>query len=460
MKPISEDWGLAALEIDEAATKKNGVLMQLKGPSFFRDVPSRNKRSYVGETWPNALKRPEVKQMMENGLMFGTIGHLDADMDALVRDNKVAIRTSSLAFNKGTGIGEGKYEILDTELGRLVKTLYDTGSKFFVSTKAIGEYKGEDNEGNQKIDPDKFQLKRVDLVCDPGFLQAQPELREQLEEAYKHESDVNIILECQESLDKILQNKPKEEKRLDNKDLVEKIMGEKIALENALTVSNKDLEIAETKLAAMEGIKAENAALVERAEAAESEVKEHAEFFEEVGDKDQIRETLLKAKAFGEQVSELGGIEDVSEKLTELNKFLVLGDDADSMKEALESALSIHESLVELVDVEEGENPLDKIKEALVAAKDFIAETKAGQMTEDVAEVAAKFGVADEKIADLVEAKGKDGAIEILEGLSGKEKISVSSEISEDGDKGSSITESSSQTRADRLFKGSGHKKD
>jgi hypothetical protein len=373
-------------------------------------------------------------------------------MDALVRDNKVAIRTSSLAFNKGTGIGEGKYEILDTELGRLVKTLYDTGSKFFVSTKAIGEYKGEDNEGNQKIDPDKFQLKRVDLVCDPGFLQAQPELREQLEEAYKHESDVNIILECQESLDKILQNKPKEEKRLDNKDLVEKIMGEKIALENALTVSNKDLEIAETKLAAMEGIKAENAALVERAEAAESEVKEHAEFFEEVGDKDQIRETLLKAIAFGEQVSELGGIEDVSEKLTELEAFLELGDDATSMKEALESALSIHESLVELVDVEEGENPLDKIKEALVAAKDFIADTKTAQLSEDTSEVAAKFGVADEKVADLVESKGKDGAIEILEGLSGKEKISVSSESSEV----KNITEK--QSRTDRLFKGSGQK--
>lgn len=444
MKEISDDYGLATLEISEAVPKKKGVLMELKGDSFFRDVPSRNKRSYGGETWPNALAKPEVKRMLENGLMFGTVGHADKSMDDLVRENKVAIRTTGLTFNRQTGIGEGKYEVLDTELGRIVKTLYDTGSKFYVSTKAIGEYKGEDSEGNQKVDPDKFHLKRVDLVCDPGFLQAQPELKEQLEEAYKHEE--NIVIESQK--DNILFIN-KEEAQVENKELVEKVMGEKLALEGELSSVGKDLEIAETKLKNFGEVEEKNVELTGEVSKLQGVLEAHNDFFEEVGTMDEIKETLIKAKDFGESVSELGGVEAVTEKMEELNAFLELGDDAESMKEALESALSIHEQIAELVDVEEGENPIEKIREGLEKAMDYIKDIKSAGLEEDVSDVASKFGIADEEVKDLVEAKGKEATIEMLEKLKGVKKV----DLSEGGAKDVDVEE----TRSDRMFKGSGN---
>lgn len=447
MENITEDWGLKALEIDESAPKKKDVLMVLGGETFFSKIASRNKRSYPGETWPKALAKPETKHLLENGLMFGTVGHLEADMDALIRDNKVAIRTTQLSFDRQSGIGKGRYEVLNTDLGRLIKVLHDSGSKFFVSTKAIGEYKGTDSEGNQKVDPDNFILKRIDLVCDPGFLQAQPKLQEQLEEAYKQEPEKNIILECQKDLDKILQDVDKEDVNMSN-ELVEKVMTEKIALETVIEGLTKDLKLSETEVKALQIIEKQSKTQTSRLEELETELTRFSMFCDEVGTLDEIKETLFKTKAFGEKVKELGGVESIEQNLEELEAFLQLGDNADSMKEALQVSLEQYKALSELVDVEDDENPIDKIKEALEASKIFIEDKNNQNLKEQVAEVSAKFGIEESKVLPLVEAKGKDGAIAILEDLSvTSKKIAITKEDNDESD-----INTKSENRVDRMY--------
>lgn len=211
MKTIKDIYESVDLRLVEAKTKKPGVLAVVEGTFFVANKPSRNNRMYPVELWENVLKSPDVRRLLENRLMFGTVGHEDIDFDALIREQKVSHVVTELRITED-GRGVGKAEILDTPVGRILKTLLESGSRLAVSSKGYGEYKESLSDGVWVVDPESFVLERFDFVVDPGFLEAQPRLKEVYESVVVGRKEDK--LEDVEIVEKLLREKQELERKL------------------------------------------------------------------------------------------------------------------------------------------------------------------------------------------------------------------------------------------------------
>jgi hypothetical protein len=192
--------------IESKERKRPGVLAVVEGVFFVADKPSRNGRIYPRELWENMLSSPELKRMLQNRLLFGTVGHVEEQLDDLIREGKVSHVITELKILPD-GRGWGKAEILDTPVGRVLKTLLESGSKLSVSSKAYGEYEGQTGEGYWRVSPSSFLLERFDFVVDPGFLEAQPKVKEVYESVVKGYCDKDAI-------SKLVEEKGRLEKRI------------------------------------------------------------------------------------------------------------------------------------------------------------------------------------------------------------------------------------------------------
>lgn len=239
--------------VESSGVKRPGVLGIVEGVFFVANKPSRNGRVYPYELWETALKSGDLRRLLENRLMLGTVGHEDVDYDALVREQKVShVVTDLKMVDDGSGVGRA--EILDTPVGRILYSLLRSGSKLAVSSKAYGEYRGQTEEGYFEVDPDQFVLERFDFVVDPGFLEAMPKLREeysrvirqnemkegkiQMGEGLELVIKEKVVLQNQlkEALDRVQElekelQKAKNEKVPDGGDQLRKVIAEKLSVD-------------------------------------------------------------------------------------------------------------------------------------------------------------------------------------------------------------------------------------
>ena len=192
MKVLLDICESSELKLSES-TQRRGVLGTVEGVFFVADRPSRNGRLYPRQLWENVLRSDDVKRLLENRLMIGTVGHDEVDFDSLIRDQKASHVVTELRILPD-GKGYGKAEILDTPVGRILHTLLKSGSRMSVSSKGYGEYLGTTPDGIQEVDPNSYILERFDFVVDPGFLEARPALREQYEKAIKNQKEDSEIV--------------------------------------------------------------------------------------------------------------------------------------------------------------------------------------------------------------------------------------------------------------------------
>jgi hypothetical protein len=192
--------------VESKERRRPGVLAVVEGTFFVADKPSRNGRVYPRELWENVLSSPDLKRMLQNRLLFGTVGHVEEQLDDLIREGKVSHVVTELKVMPD-GSGWGRAEVLDTPVGRVLKTLLESGSKLSVSSKAYGEYDGQTGEGYWRVDPRNFVLERFDFVVDPGFLEAQPKVKEVYESAIRGYCDKDVV-------SKLVEEKSKQEKRI------------------------------------------------------------------------------------------------------------------------------------------------------------------------------------------------------------------------------------------------------
>jgi len=168
---------------------KSSILGIVEGKSFVLNGVSRNGRYYPKELWENALKDPEVIQMLNDKLMFGCIGHPENyTLDDLLAEGKVSHIVTDIRIGND-GFGYATYEILDTPAGRILYTVLKAGSKLKVSTRAFGEfvneYKEIDGRKYQVINPKNFKLESIDFVIKPGIASVDVSLVEKLEKENK-----------------------------------------------------------------------------------------------------------------------------------------------------------------------------------------------------------------------------------------------------------------------------------
>lgn len=181
---------------NEELKSNPSILGVLEGRHFVPGGFSRNGRYYpedeeFGYLWTEQLKNPDLQEKIKNRTLFGTIGH-DLDItEKEVREGKVSHFTTNHEIRK-TNDPKMPYEgyaesyILNTPVGQCLKTYYEAGCNFYTSTRADGDYiKGKTKknlEGEEVpiLNPKSFKYERNDFILNPGFLEANPKLKESL----------------------------------------------------------------------------------------------------------------------------------------------------------------------------------------------------------------------------------------------------------------------------------------
>ncbi len=153
----------------KASSEKKGVLGTLEGPCADTISATRNGRKYSEELWEKAFNDPIVEEYFENGGIFGELGH---PVDRSETDlEKIAICMPEKPTKGPDGKLYGRWDILDTPNGRILKCLCDYGYKIGISSRGDGEV-NEDYNGDEVVDPDSYELNAFDAVLLPAVKEA------------------------------------------------------------------------------------------------------------------------------------------------------------------------------------------------------------------------------------------------------------------------------------------------
>lgn len=407
------------LKLNEEVRAKPGVLGVVEGVFFLPEVPSRNSRIYPRALWERVLSSPDVRRLLENRLMIGTVGHEDVDFDALIREQKVSHVVTDLYIGED-GKGYGKAEILDTPVGRILYTLLKSGSKLAVSSKGWGQYKTT-KDGMYVVDESSYMLERFDFVVDPGFLDAVPSLKKQYES--------------------LISSKQKEVSRMET---VELLIKEKVALQEKLQELLEKVEKLEQEL---QHYKSENEELKEKIDKSTQKPIDEA-FYREMKEclgveQDEIvGEIKLLSKLVEEEAEKLvkRGVKEedlIGSSLSEVllrvfNKLHELSESIEPKKVSGGALLKIYERalrkknervrrleriLVEArrkLAVVESLGGIDAIVNSLTLTEKLISKELDRVLNEQVKKIALRTGKKESEVRELVESLGVKRTEEIL----------------------------------------------
>lgn len=131
----------------------------IEGTFMQADTLNRNKRVYPKDILLNEVSRYN-REYVENKRAFGELNHPSGPT---VNLDRVAIIINELNCN-GSDV-YGKAKVMDTPMGKIVKSLIKEGARLGVSTRGMGSLKQKN--GYNEVQPD-FMLSAVDIVADPS----------------------------------------------------------------------------------------------------------------------------------------------------------------------------------------------------------------------------------------------------------------------------------------------------
>lgn len=181
------------LSIDNSEQKPQGVLATVTGILMEFGVTNGNVREYPVEVAKEKiLGSSYVQDLMKNRLLLGETNHPE-DRDAIwIKEASHIIREMWLTEDEKYLMG--KVDVLDTPMGRIIKTLIDYGSAIGISARANGGVRKKP-EGGVVVDVDTYQFYTFDFTTNPGFSSAHLiKLNESLEVTVSDECPSDSLL--------------------------------------------------------------------------------------------------------------------------------------------------------------------------------------------------------------------------------------------------------------------------
>ena len=145
--------------ITEEGTEGNKNLY-ITGPFIQTEVKNRNGRMYRAESVSKEIDR-YVNEYVNKGRALGELGHPDGPSINLdrVSHNIVSLKREGNDFI-------GKAKVLDTPMGRIARSLIESGVQLGVSTRGMGSLK--EVNGVQIVQDDFYLATAADIVADPS----------------------------------------------------------------------------------------------------------------------------------------------------------------------------------------------------------------------------------------------------------------------------------------------------
>lgn len=147
---------------------KSKIIGQFTGMCADADVTNENGLDIPREVWETLFASELYKQGIELGWYIGYLGHPD-DPGAMTFQDACIVMTEGHMDDDGKVYGT--FDLVDTPVGRIVKTFIDAGTTFGISVRGAGDI--IDNA----VDPETFVFRGFDIVTFPAYREAIPEFK-------------------------------------------------------------------------------------------------------------------------------------------------------------------------------------------------------------------------------------------------------------------------------------------
>ena len=197
-KPISNDLFLETLALKESkeqeSNKRANVLHVLEGACMEMDAVNRNNRIYPKElVIKKILNNEPTNDLIRKNCLFGEGCHPETRLETIVPNICMSVEKLWIPDSDPSKL-YGRFAILDTPTGRIVSTLLEYGAKIGVSARASGTSTFTP-EGYELLNVDDYEFYTFDVVTEPGFACARPNLVE----GKSSKSIINEYKSCSEN---------------------------------------------------------------------------------------------------------------------------------------------------------------------------------------------------------------------------------------------------------------------
>lgn len=142
------------------------VLGVFEGECADANITNNNGLDITVPVWQEVFDSDIFKQGIENGWYIGFLGHPE---DPGCMDFRHGCIIMIEGYIDEDGKVYGKFNLIDTPVGRIVKSLIDAGVKFGISVRGAGDIE------NNSVTPSTFDFRGFDLVAFPAYPDAIPE---------------------------------------------------------------------------------------------------------------------------------------------------------------------------------------------------------------------------------------------------------------------------------------------
>ena len=150
--------------VDEQVSNPT-ILGVYEGECADADITNENGLDITRDVWKNTFESEDYQKGIEHGWFIGFLGHPD---DPGCQDFQQGCIVMTEGHIDESGKVYGKFNLIDTPVGRIVKTYIDAGVEFGISVRGAGDII------NNSVDPDTFVFRGFDLVAFPAFPESIP----------------------------------------------------------------------------------------------------------------------------------------------------------------------------------------------------------------------------------------------------------------------------------------------
>lgn len=170
---------LGSLTLNESKNKtlRPGCLGTISGPCADYKNATRNGNFYSRKLWENTFNNDLVKESLQDRVLIGELDHPGDRLET--KATNACIVMTDYEFDDANGTVNGTFDILDTPMGRILKSLLDYGCKIGVSSRGEGDV--DVIEGVNHVDEEGYDFVGFDAVTLPAVKKAKPTLHESIQ---------------------------------------------------------------------------------------------------------------------------------------------------------------------------------------------------------------------------------------------------------------------------------------
>lgn len=157
----------------EPADKNPAILGTFTGKCCDAEEVNKNNMLLDRELFEKVKASEEYKDAIKRGHYIGFLGHPE---DPNCQDFKNACIVMTDMELKDNGEIYGTFNLINTPVGKIVKTFIDAGVQFGISIRGAGDITPEGDY--DYVQPDLFVFRGFDLVAFPAYNDAMPEFME------------------------------------------------------------------------------------------------------------------------------------------------------------------------------------------------------------------------------------------------------------------------------------------